>query len=287
MSITQVMTAAATGVDPMLPNLFRIRRVRPETHDTFTFELAPVQSGRRFSFQPGQFNMMYVYGVGEIPVSISGDPTTNGLLTHTVRAVGSVTRVMAKMKAGEIIGIRGPFGTPWPVKEAEGNDLVIIGGGIGLAPLRPALYYALANRSRFGKVVLLYGTRTPEDILYRRELESLRARFDLDVDVTVDRAGSDWHGNVGVVTRMIPKASFDPSSAFAFICGPEVMMRFTAMALQKRDMPLANIYLTMERNMKCAIGMCGHCQMGPLFVCKDGPVFRYDHIRDIFTTREI
>jgi len=287
MSVTQVMTTAAMGVDPMLPDLFRIRRVRPETHDTFTFELAPVQSGRRFSFQPGQFNMMYVYGVGEVPVSISGDPTTSGLLTHTVRAVGSVTRVMARMKAGEIIGIRGPFGTPWPVTEAEGNDLVIIGGGIGLAPLRPALYYALANRSRFGKVVLLYGTRTPEDILYRKELESLRARFDLDVDVTVDRAGSDWHGNVGVVTRLIPKATFDPSSTLAFICGPEVMMRFTAMALQKREIPLENIYLTMERNMKCAIGMCGHCQMGPLFVCKDGPVFRYDRIRDIFTTREI
>ncbi|PWB74180.1 Ni/Fe hydrogenase subunit gamma, partial [candidate division GN15 bacterium] len=206
---------------------------------------------------------------------------------HTVRAIGTVTRVMARMKAGEIIGIRGPFGTPWPVQEAEGNDLVIIGGGIGLAPLRPALYYTLANRSRFGKVVLLYGTRTPQDILYRKELEALRARFDLDVDVTVDRAGSDWHGDVGVVTRLIPKASFDPASTFAFICGPEVMMRFTAMALQKREVPLQNIYLTMERNMKCAIGLCGHCQMGPLFVCKDGPVFRYDRIRDIFTTREI
>lgn len=287
MSIPQVMTAAAAGVDPMLPDLFRIRRVRPETHDTYTFELAPVQSGRRFSFKPGQFNMLYVFGVGEVPVSISGDPTSGGLLVHTVRAIGTVTRVMARMKAGEIIGIRGPFGTPWPVQEAEGNDLVIIGGGIGLAPLRPALYYTLANRSRFGKVVLLYGTRTPQDILYRKELEALRARFDLDVDVTVDRAGSDWHGDVGVVTRLIPKASFDPASTFAFICGPEVMMRFTAMALQKREVPLQNIYLTMERNMKCAIGLCGHCQMGPLFVCKDGPVFRYDRIRDIFTTREI
>jgi NAD(P)H-flavin reductase len=288
MSATETLTTPTpSAADPMLPDLFRIRRVRPETNDTFTLELGPVQSGKKFSFLPGQFNMMYVFGVGEVPISISGDPTSPGLLVHTVRAVGSVTKAMWKMKSGDIIGIRGPFGSAWPVQEMEGNDVVIVAGGIGLAPLRPALYYVLANRSKFGKVVLLYGTRTPDDILYRKELESLRARFDLEIDVTVDRAAGDWHGNVGVVTRLIPKASFDPQNTVALLCGPEVMMRFTVMALQKRDLPIENIYLTMERNMKCAIGLCGHCQMGPLFVCKDGPVFRYDRIRDIFTTREI
>jgi NAD(P)H-flavin reductase len=273
--------------DPLYPYMFRVRKIRYDTYDTFTLDLAAAKGGEDFAFLPGQFNMLYVFGVGEVPISISGDPTQTGTLVHTTRAVGTVTKAMRKLKVGDVIGVRGPYGTAWPVVEAQGNDIVIVAGGIGLAPLRPALYYVLANRTKYGKVVLLYGTRTPADILYRKELENLRARFDLEVHVTVDRAMANWHGNVGVVTNLIPKAPFDPTNTVAMLCGPEIMMRFTVLALQKRGVAIDQIYLTMERNMKCAVGFCGHCQFGPMFVCKDGPVFRYDKIKQFFLTREI
>ncbi len=164
---------------------------------------------------------------------------------------------------------------------------MIVAGGIGLAPLRPALHQLLSQRDKYGRVVLLYGARSPAEILYRRELEQWRARFDLEVQVTVDRAMSGWRGNVGVVTTLIPKASFDPPSTLALVCGPEVMMRFTVLELQRRGLGTESIFLSLERNMKCGVGFCGHCQFGPTFICKDGPVFRFDRIRAIFGLREI
>ncbi|MEW6051173.1 MAG: FAD/NAD(P)-binding protein [Candidatus Zixiibacteriota bacterium] len=273
--------------NPMQPQPFRVRKVQNDTHDTFTMNLTPVDGGAEFKFQPGQFNMLYVFGVGEVPISISGDPTAGGPLVHTTRAVGTVTKAMRKLKVGDTIGVRGPYGSAWPVEEAKGSDIVIVAGGIGLAPLRPSLYYVLRHRHDYGKVVLLYGTRTPSDILYRKEIEGWRSRFDLEVYVTVDRAIGAWHGNVGVVTNLIPKAPFDPLNAVAMVCGPEVMMRFTALALQKRGVTPGRTYLTMERNMKCAVGFCGHCQFGPTFACKDGPVYRYDKIRWFFGKREV
>jgi NAD(P)H-flavin reductase len=276
-----------TSVDPMLPAPYRVQRVRQDTYDTFTLELQSANGADGFRFNAGQFNMLYVFGVGEVPISISGDPATPATLVHTTRAVGTVTKAMRKLKRGETLGVRGPFGTHWPVEEAIGNDAVIVAGGIGLAPLRPALYALLANREKFGKVVLLYGTRTPNDILFRRELESWRSRLDLEVYVTVDRATGNWRGNVGVVTTLIPKAPFDPRNAVAMVCGPEIMMRFTVLELQKRGVSVENIFLSMERNMKCAVGFCGHCQFGPAFICKDGPVFRYDRIKDLLAKREI
>ncbi|MFZ1682843.1 MAG: FAD/NAD(P)-binding protein [Candidatus Zixiibacteriota bacterium] len=285
--VAEAQPMSVESHDPLYPYMFRVRKIRYDTYDTFTLDLAPAKGGEDFAFLPGQFNMLYVFGVGEVPISISGDPTQTGSLVHTTRAVGTVTKAMRKLKVGDVIGVRGPYGTAWPVVEAQGNDIVIVAGGIGLAPLRPALYYVLANRTKYGKVVLLYGTRTPADILYRKELENLRARFDLEVHVTVDRAMANWHGNVGVVTNLIPKAPFDPTNTVAMLCGPEIMMRFTVLALQKRGVAIDQIYLTMERNMKCAVGFCGHCQFGPMFVCKDGPVFRYDKIKQFFLTREI
>lgn len=275
------------NADPMLPAPYRVQRMRQDTYDTFTLELQSAGGANALHFNAGQFNMLYVFGIGEVPISISGDPTTPAILVHTTRAVGTVTKAMRQLKRGDILGVRGPFGTHWPVEEAAGNDAVIIAGGIGLAPLRPALYALLAQREKFGKVVLLYGTRTPSDILFRRELESWRARLDLEVYVTVDRATGNWRGNVGVVTTLIPKAPFDPRNAVAMVCGPEIMMRFTVLELQKRGVPATNIFLSMERNMKCAVGFCGHCQFGPAFICKDGPVFRYDRIKDLFAKREI
>jgi NAD(P)H-flavin reductase len=183
--------------------------------------------------------------------------------------------------------VRGPFGTHWPVDAAQGDDLVLVAGGIGLAPLRSLLYHVLENRDRYGKVVLLYGTRTPDDILFRREIEKWRSQFDLEVHVTVDRATGRWRGNVGVVTSLIGRAPFDPLNTTAFVCGPEVMMRFTAIELQRRGVSNPRIYLSLERNMKCAVGLCGHCQFGPFFVCRDGPVFRFSDIEAYFGRQEI
>jgi NAD(P)H-flavin reductase len=287
-SIPDIETGDARGtLEPMLPALFQIRAVRNETRDTLTLELKPVDGPAEFSFKAGQFNMLYAFGVGEVPISISGNPTDSSVLVHTVRSVGTVTKAMRSLRRGEFLGVRGPFGSRWPVVEAAGSDIVIVAGGIGLAPLRPALYHVLSQREKYGKVVLLYGTRSPDDILYRRELERWRSRFDLDISITVDRAPSGWRGNVGVVTSLITRVPFDPLNTVAMVCGPEVMMRFTVQELQKRGIRGEDIYLSMERNMKCAIGFCGHCQYGPVFICKDGPVFSYNRVKDLFGLREV
>lgn len=271
----------------MVPHPYKIHRVIKETHDTFTLELKSNTSNGKFAFRAGQFNMLYIFGVGEVPISISGDPNKMETLVHTTRAVGTVTKKMAKLKKGDVIGVRGPYGTNWPVKAAIGNDVVIIAGGIGLAPLRPAIYQIISQRKHYGKIILLYGTRTPADILFRHELEKLKSRLDVDIYVTVDRATREWSGNVGVVTTLIPRAPFDPINTTAMICGPEIMMRYTIGELVKRGVSHENIFVSMERNMKCGIGFCGHCQYGTEFICKDGPVFSYAQIKDLFGKREL
>jgi NAD(P)H-flavin reductase len=274
-------------LSPMVPEIFRVEKYRKETYDTYTLELKPASGTGEHRFGAGQFNMLYKFGVGEAAISISGDPTSPNPLIHTIRAVGTATKAMAKLKVGDTIGVRGPFGSCWPVEAAKGNDVLIIAGGIGLAPLRPVIYQVLAERRKYGKVFLLYGTRTPEDMLYRAELEKWRARFDMEVHVTVDRASSEWHGNVGVVTTLLKKLVLDPDNTLAMICGPEIMMRFVAMDLIKKEMTLDRIYVSMERNMKCGIGLCGHCQYGPTFICKDGPVYTYDQVIELLARREI
>ncbi len=281
------MSIQAINTDPMLPDLFQIEHIRRELSDTFTLTLAAQDGKTDFQFQPGQFNMLYQFGVGEVPISISGDPARSDRLIHTIRDVGSVTSAMAKLAKGDVIGLRGPYGKPWPVEDMEGQDIVIITGGIGLAPLRPAIYHILANRKKYGKVVLLYGARTPGDILYRKELEKWRGRFDMCVEVTVDNAGREWSGNVGVVPNLVSRARFDPLHTSAMVCGPEIMMHYAIKALNSADVANDQIYVSMERNMKCAVGFCGHCQYGHNFVCKDGPVFRFDRISKIFSVREV
>jgi NAD(P)H-flavin reductase len=268
----------------MAPAPCRVRRAVEETHDTFTLELE-ARSGS--GFQAGQFNMLYVFGVGEVPISMSGDPGRHGVLVHTTRQVGTVTRAMGSLRRGAAVGVRGPFGTPWPLDVALGRDLVLVAGGIGLAPLRPVLYAVAARRADFGDVVLLYGTRTPEDVLYRRELERWRAEARVAIAVTVDRAARGWPGEVGVVTRLIARAGFEASTAVAFVCGPEIMMRFAADALRRRGVDEERVFVSLERNMKCAVGFCGHCQLGPAFVCKDGPVFPYARVQRLLALREI
>ncbi|RMF77094.1 MAG: Ni/Fe hydrogenase subunit gamma [Planctomycetota bacterium] len=279
-------SAPATASDPMTPRWHRIRRVRRENHDTFTLELA-AEIGDAIAFAPGQFNMLYAMGIGEAPISISGDPARTDSLVHTTRAVGNVTRALWRLRRGETIGVRGPFGTSWPLDAARGRDVVIVAGGIGLAPLRPALYRIAAERSAYERVSLLYGARTPDDLLYPYEYDSWNHDGAIGVQVSVDRAVAGWSGRIGVVTSLIPRAAFDPDSALAMVCGPEVMMRFAIDALRERGMTTDRIYVSLERNMKCGVELCGHCQFGPTFICKDGPVFRFDRIERWFGIREL
>lgn len=274
------------SADPMTPRPFKVVKNWDELSDTFSMTLKP-EDGGPVMFAPGQFNMMYVFGVGEIPISVSGDPRDSKILTHTTRAVGKVSTALGAMKAGDTIGIRGPFGSVWPVDEAEDKDLIFVSGGVGLAPLRPAIYEALANRKKFKNIAILYGARTPEDILYDQELLHWKSRFDLDVQVTVDRATGDWQGRVGFVTDLVTSGGFDPNNAVAMICGPEMMMKNVITTLYNRGMSYDSIYLSMERNMKCGVGFCGHCQWGSTFVCRDGPVYRFDQVEEAFNISEL
>jgi NAD(P)H-flavin reductase len=269
----------------MVPVARRVVRARRELSDVWTIEIEPDADG--FAFLPGQFNMLYAFGVGEAAISISGDPARPDRLVHTIRSVGKVSAALARLKAGDMLGIRGPFGEGWPVEAAAGSDVVVIAGGLGLAPLRPAIYRLFAERRRYGRIVLLCGARSPEDILFRTEIEHWRRQLDLEVEVTVDHAGRDWRGNVGVVTTLIARAAFDPAHTVALVCGPEVMMRFAAIEMEKRGVPPEAIYISMERNMKCAIGHCGHCQFGGDFVCKDGPVATWARLGRRIAMREI
>jgi NAD(P)H-flavin reductase len=271
----------------MLPQLYKVVRVRREIPDTFTLELVPQNGGNIFPFATGQFTMLSILGKGEIPISISGDPFNSKHLVHTVRAVGSVSQAMQAIKPDDVLGVRGPFGKGWPMDKAAGKDVVILAGGIGLAPLRPSIYQILSQREKYGRVFLLYGARTPADLLYKRELTQWRSRLDIEVAVTVDTAKKDWRGDVGVVTKLIPRAAFDPSETVAMICGPEIMMRFCAYELINRGVATDNIFVSMERNMKCGIAFCGHCQFGTEFVCRDGPVFSYTRVKDLLTIKEI
>jgi len=279
------MADAASALDPMLPRAGRVRRRRREGPDVWTLDIE-AEGTDGWVFAPGQFNMLTVFGVGEVPISFSGDPVA-GRLVHTVRAVGPVSAALVRLGPDDAVGLRGPFGVGWPMEEAVGRDVVIVAGGLGLAPLRPAIYRLLGERSRYGQIVLLYGTRSPNEILFRREIEAWRRRLDIDIEVTVDHAIDDWRGHVGVVTTLIPRATFDPLHAIALVCGPEVMMRFAIAALHDAGLKDESIYLSMERNMKCAVGFCGHCQFGTVFVCRDGPVFRYDRVRTLLGLKEI
>ncbi|HEX9865709.1 MAG TPA: FAD/NAD(P)-binding protein [Acidimicrobiia bacterium] len=272
--------------EAMLPRPFRVISHRFETPDTVTLELEP-DDGADLSFAPGQFTMLYVFGVGEVPISISGDPHRPEILVHTVRSVGAVTAAIAGLGIGDRVGIRGPYGVGWPVGHAEGRDLVVVAGGIGLAPLRPVVYDVIARRDRFGAVSIVYGSRSPIDLMFQEELHSWRSRFDLQIEVTVDRSDESWFGDVGVVTGLLPRIPFDPERAVAMLCGPEIMMKVVANELETRGVAPENVYVSVERNMKCAIGFCGHCQFGSDFLCRDGPVLAYAQVSDRLRVPEL
>lgn len=262
--------------DDLLPGLCRITRRRRETHDTVTLWLAVPEPGQ-WPPSPGQFNMLSLPGIGEVPVSVSGIEEERRLM-HTVRSVGAATRAITELDAEMEIGMRGPYGCGWSCMDARGKDVLIVGGGLGLAPLRSLWQAVLEQRDHFGRISILAGARSPEELLFVEELRQLRARFDLSVEVTVDHADSDWRGHVGVVTHLIQRAEFDSDDAVAFLCGPEIMMQFCARELVHAGLDEDDVYLSMERNMQCAVGHCGHCQLGPKLVCCDGPVFSYADI---------
>jgi NAD(P)H-flavin reductase len=263
-----------------------VKEVIGETPDTltFTFELG---DGRGPSdFRPGQFNMLYARGLGEVPISIASSPS-EPLVKHTIRSVGTVTTAISKLTRGDAVGLRGPFGTSWPTEEAQGKELLIVAGGLGLAPLRPVIIDVLTRARRFRGVKILYGARTPKDLLYAYERPGWSKREGVELLVTVDRAEEGWEGRVGVVTTLFKEVDVLAEEAMAFVCGPEVMMKFTVKELLGRRVPEDNIVVSLERNMSCGVGTCGHCQMGPVFICKDGPVLPYSKVKQFFAKEGI
>ena len=257
-----------------------VRAVTPETPGVATYDLAFDDPAASYSFRPGQFNTLYLPGVGEVAISVSSDPAEPAELRHTIRTVGNVTRAIERLKPGDRVGVRGPFGTAWPVEHFRGQDVIVVAGGLGLAPLRPAIYHLIRHRSDYGRVVVLYGARTPGDLLYANEYESWRAAG-FDVRTIVNVGSIDWNGPVGFVTTPLADVPVDPGRTVVFTCGPDVMMRFVAGGAVERGLPAGRVFVSLERNMNCATGLCGHCQFGPSFVCKDGPVFPFARVRDL------
>jgi NAD(P)H-flavin reductase len=282
-----MITAPQKVREPMRPRPFRVIDKERDTHDTVTQILEPLD-GEPFFFLPGQFMMFYTVGVGEVPASIAGNPQDTRRIVHTVRGQGAVTDSICDLDIGDVVGLRGPYGTGWPMDDAVGKDLLIITGGIGLAPLRPAVLEGLRRRSQLSSLSLLYGARTPRDLLFKDDLLGWESSPDVNVEITVDRAGVyDWSGDVGLVTTLLPRIYFTPENTQVFICGPEVMMRVVARELRDRGVPSSRIWISLERNMKCAIGFCGHCQFGPGFLCKEGPVVPFDRFEQRMTVSEL
>lgn len=278
------------------PDLFQIIKKTKDTSDVFTLELKPLNKNgaqnidaqnSSLDYSPGQFNMLYAHGLGEVAISISGAPKKNSI-THTIRRVGQVTQALEKMKVGDVLGLRGPYGKPWPVDQCLGKDVIIMAGGIGLAPLTPLIEWIIANREKMDNVKLLHGCRTPDDILFKKEFSRWK-KNGIDIHITVDRLATPkqkYKGNIGVITTLIDQIEINPESV-AFLCGPEIMMQYSAEALQNQGLQASNVYVTLERHMKCAMKMCGRCQIRELFVCGDGPVFPYSMVEHHIKAREL
>jgi NAD(P)H-flavin reductase len=272
----------------LVPHWAEIIKVTPEAEGVTTFHLkfTDPEIKERYRFEPGQFNMLYVPGYGEAAISMSSDlETAGGLLVHTIRHIGNVTRAVSRLKKGDVVGIRGPFGTSWPMETIEGMDVVIACGGIGLPPLRGAIYTIIRDRAKYGKITLLYGARTPSDLMFPTEYETWQ-KAGIEMQVTVDRGDENWTGRVGVVPMWFYHFRVDPHKTAVLTCGPEIMMRFVIYEALARRIPPEHIYISLERNMKCGQGACGHCQQGTYFICKDGPVFPFSALEKIFNVEE-
>lgn len=281
-------TTAVTPSSPMLPHWAEIVKIEPEAPDVITLWLRFLEPNlcQNYVFRPGQFNMLMLPGLGEAAISISSDPADPSLVGHTVRLAGNVTQALGRLKAGDVLGVRGPFGSFWPIAEYAGSDVMIVAGGIGLPPLRTVIYHIIRLRKDFGRVHVLYGARTPQDLQFNREFEQWKAAG-IELSVTVDRADDSWTGMVGVVPMMFYQTRMDGRNSVVMSCGPEIMLRFVIFEALARRVPTEKIFISMERNMKCGLGFCGHCQIGPYFVCKDGPVFSYAQLAPFYNVEEL
>ena len=260
----------------MVPRPFTIRRVIRETHDTVTLHLSDSSNGGGFGFAPGQFNMIYLFGVGEVAISISGDPTRPDALAHTVRAVGTVTEPLAAQKRGASLGVRGPYGNGFPVQDIIGKDVLFVAGGLGMAPLRSLVWYVLDNREKVNNITLMYGAKTPADMLFREELLSLIDRTDLTCLLTVDAdPGGTWKNYIGLLPKLFDQAKIDPPRTYAAVCGPPVVYKFVLARLLALGFAKDRILMSLERRMKCGVGKCGHCNIGYKYTCLHGPIFTY------------
>lgn len=269
----------------LLPAIYQVKSNIQETHDIFTLVLSKRDAGRLPPFLPGQFNMLYLFGIGECAISLSSRLDQTHEIAHTIRKVGYVTNGLEKLKEGDEIGIRGPFGSFWPLTK-KNCDVLVVAGGVGLAPLRPAILELIKNRQEYQNITLLYGARTPEDILYENEMKEWEKQG-IKVKTIVDVSDINWNGRVGVVTSLIERNVFFPKRTLVFLCGPEIMLKFALHELLRSQVDRRDIFLAMERNMQCAVGFCGHCQYGPYFVCKDGPIFSYEQVQKWLTIKEL
>ncbi len=264
------------------PNLAVIKKIRKETHDTntYTLEFSDKKLQKSFSPAPGQFMMLSLFGIGESAISLS-DTSNNGSVTTTIRNVGSVTNAVLRLKEGDFIGMRGPYGNGWPLERAEGKNVLIVVGGMGIVPLRGVVNYIKNNRKKFGDLEIIYGARTPDDMLFRYEFEKWKQIKKTRMDLTVDKLPIETTSKckIGLVTSCFPSMKTHHKNAIVLVCGPEIMMRYAAKCLETIGFKDRQIYLSLERRMKCGIGKCGHCQIGLKYVCKDGPVFNYADIK--------
>jgi len=272
-------TAARSGESRLYtPEIAAVARVKPLTEREQLFEIR-LDGGRSLGHKPGQFVQVSVLGVGEVPISVSSSPSrSNGSFELAVRQVGNVTGALHRLEPGARVGIRGPFGTNFPVDEMRGQDVLFVAGGIGLVPLRSLINEVLDNRSDYGRVIILFGARSPAERLFTDELDEWRSRPDVEYLDTVDRADEGWKGNVGVITTLFPKISIDPAKTYCVVVGPPIMYRFVIPEAKKKGLPNERIIVSLERRMKCGVGKCGHCQINGIYVCRDGPVFRYSEI---------
>ncbi len=270
-----------------LPMEAEILTRREESPGLFTLHLRLTDSAAQqaYRFRPGQFNMLYLYGVGEVPISIVSDPREARHIGHTIRAVGRVTRGLERLRPGDRLGLRGPFGNGWPLGDCEQRDVIVVTGGLGCAPVTGAVQYLMRRRERFGHVNIVQGVKHADDLLWREQYECWDRMPDTTVLIAADEAGPLWPWHVGRVTDLFDRLRFDPAQAIVLCCGPEGMMLAVAEQLQERGIAAERIWLSLERNMQCGIGLCGHCQLGPKFVCRDGPVFSWREIAPLLRVR--
>ena len=283
--MTDAIEAAARALLPEPAEIVEKRSFGPQIH-VFRLRLSDPAARPRFDFQQGQFNMISVPGVGEVAISISSDPDDLDL-EHTIRIVGRTTRVIETLGVGDVLGVRGPYGIGWPLLQSRWKDVLVVTGGLGCAPVTGAIEYMIRRRANYGRITVLHGVKKPTDLVHRERFEAWRREPDTQVMLTTDEPDRNWHDRFGVVTELFGEVEIDPARTIVFMCGPEVMMRLAVGTLGERGVSMDRVFVSLERNMKCAVGLCGHCQFGPEFVCKDGPIFPFSRVARFFGVRGI